>query len=498
MERLEIGLLGGFELRRDGRVLDPLTLRAARSLFAFLVLNRDRAHTRDLLAGTFWPDFDEPRARRRLSQALWQTQRALGEDDGQRYIIGTADTVRFNPEAEFWLDVDEFTAAIEEADSPDRDAETDALERAVDLYRGDLLAGFYDDWLFADQDRFRTSFLSALERLADLAVARSDYESGLLHARRLAQENEFDEEAHRRVMRIAVLLGRHNEALRQFEECRRILAEELGAEPSAETVELYEATLADRDAGGRGVPSEDLPLFGEADTAPFVGREGERAAFAERLDDVLEGTGRIVLLEGESGVGKSRLLREVAADAQWRGMDVVWGRSTPTGGRPFGPIGDALRSGLSDLRIRQLAGRLDDTRIASLAPLIPRLAPDAPSEVEMGMADERARTHEAIGAAFQGLAAINPTLVVLEDVHWADEDTISALEQLAQRVGKDPICIAVTYRHGEARERSEVWNLLRTLDRLEYGDRVSLAALTPAQTEDLIRRSLGRSEGGSS
>ena len=74
MERLEIGLLGGFELRRDGRVLDPPTLRAARSLFAYLVLNRERAHTRDLLAGTFWPDFDESRARRRLSQALWAAQ----------------------------------------------------------------------------------------------------------------------------------------------------------------------------------------------------------------------------------------------------------------------------------------------------------------------------------------------------------------------------------------------------------------------------------------
>ena len=84
MEKLEVRLLGGFELARGGAVLDQLPLRAARSLFAYLVLNRDRAHTRDLLAGTFWPDFDEARARKRLSQALWQVQTTLGEDEGQR------------------------------------------------------------------------------------------------------------------------------------------------------------------------------------------------------------------------------------------------------------------------------------------------------------------------------------------------------------------------------------------------------------------------------
>lgn len=237
MARLEIRLLGGFELARDGRVLEQLPLRAARSLFAFLVLNRDRPHTRDLLAGTFWPDFDESRARRRLSQALWQIQSTIGGDDEHRYLIGTADTVRFNAEAGVWLDVEEFERLLE-GDDPA------SIQRAVELYRGDLLAGFYDDWLFADQDRLRSRFLAALERVIEAEMGRGDHETALVHARRLAQEDEFDEEAHRRVMRIAVLLGRHNEAIRQFEECRRILAEELGSRPSAETIELHEATTA--------------------------------------------------------------------------------------------------------------------------------------------------------------------------------------------------------------------------------------------------------------
>ena len=498
MGTLEIRLLGGLELERDGRVLDQLPLRAARSLFAYLVLNRERAHTRDLLAGTFWPDFDESRARRRLSQALWQVQNTIGEDDADRYLIGTPDTVRFNPDASFWLDVDEFEKALDQEEAAgSRAEEGEHLTRAVELYRGDLLAGFYDDWLFPDQDRLRSRFLGALERLVDIAMAKGDYETALVQARRLAQEDEFDEEAHRRVMRIAVLLGRHNDAIRQFEECRRILAEELGSTPSKETVELYEDTLADRAIGGRASPShEQSPLFGTAEPAPFVGRDTERSRLTERLDQVLDGKGGVVLVEGESGVGKTRLLLETVKDARWRGMDVLWGRSMPSGGQPYGALAGALGD-VVGLRARQLVNRLEPMWAEVLTPLAPTLGsgespahPDTP----VRRADEQARMREAIAVAFRQLADIGPTLVVLEDVHWADDDTIQALTQIASRITDHRILFAVSYRHGEARERTEVWRLLRELDRMPHCERLSLSPYSPAQSEELIRRSLALPE----
>ncbi len=497
MGTLEIRLLGGFELGRDGRVLDPLPLRAARSLFAYLVLNRERAHTRDLLAGTFWPDFDDSRARRRLSQALWQVQTSIGEEDGERYLIGTPDTVRFNPDASFWLDVDAFEDALtQEEAAGSRQEEGAHLARAVELYRGDLLAGFYDDWLFPEQDRLRSRFLGALERLVDIAMAKGDHEAAFVTARRLAQEDEFDEEAHRRVMRIAVLLGRHNDAIRQFEECRRILAEELGSTPSPETVELYEATLADRAAGGRPAPNPDeSPLFGTAEPAPFVGRDTERSRLAERLDEVFDGHGAIVLVEGESGVGKTRLLAETMQDARWRGMDVLWGRSMPSGGQPYGPLAGALAE-VSGLRARQLVAKLEPMWAEALAPLVPMFgqADLAAPEGPVRRADEQSRMREAIAVAFGALADIAPTLVVLEDVHWADDDTIRTLAQIAGRIADRRILFAVSYRHGEARERADVWQLLRDLDRLPHCERISLAAYSPAQTEELIRRSLALPE----
>ena len=491
MGTLEIRLLGGFELGREGRVLDQLPLRAARSLFAYLVLNRERAHTRDLLAGTFWPDFDDSRARRRLSQALWQVQTTIGEDDADRYLIGTPDTVRFNPDASFWLDVDQFEAELaQEEAAGTRAEEGEHLARAVDLYRGDLLAGFYDDWLFPDQDHLHSRFLAALDRLIDIAMAKGDYEAALVRARRLAQEDEFDEEAHRRVMRIAVLLGRHNEAIRQFEECRRILAEEMGSNPSPETLELYEATLADRAVGGRVSPNhEESPLFGASEPAPFVGRDTERSRLAQRLDEVLDGKGGVVLVEGESGVGKTRLLAEMVQDARWRGMDVLWGRSMPSGGQPYGPLASALGE-VVGLRARQLASRLEPMWAEVLAPLAPNIGTTGTPAPPVRRADEQARMREAITVAFRHLADIGPTLVVLEDVHWADDDTIQALTQIAGRIADRRILFAVSYRHGEARERTEVWKLLRELDRMMHCERLSLAAYSPAQTEELIRRSL--------
>ena len=380
MGTLEISLLGGFQLRRDGALLEPIALRAGRSLLAYLVMNRERPHTRDLLAGTFWPDLPDARARRRLSQALWQVQARIthGEDPQRRLLATTGDTVGINPGADFWLDVDEFEWTLEQAAPAavtSRSQEADLLAAAVRLYRGDLLEGMYDDWAVPDRERLSERFLGALERLTDLVMSRGDYETALIHARHLAQLAPMREEAHQRVMRLAVLLGRHNDAIRQYELCRRILADELGAQPSPATRQIYEATVAERESGH---PSRGLglgaPLFEPAGQVPFVGREQERSMLLQRLDAALDGHGGLVLLEGESGVGKTRLLAEVVEDGRWRGMDVLWGRSSPSGGRPYAPLADALVGGLSPLRARQLAQRLETVWREPLAHLVPALA----------------------------------------------------------------------------------------------------------------------------
>ena len=501
MAPLEISLFGGFEFRREGSRLAPIGLRAGRSLLAYLAINRDRDHTRDLLSGTFWPEMDEQRARRRLSQALWQIHSIVSEEDEAPIIITQGDRVRFDPAASYWLDVEAFDDTLDQAarsQPSSRSDESKLLAAAVELYRGDLMAGFYDDWFWPDQVRLRERLLTALNRLTDLSQSVGDYEDALIHARRLAQLDPMREEAHRRVMRLAVLLDRHNDAIRQYEICVDILRDDLGADPSPTTVALYRQIQDDRQAhGGRSaIATEGSPLFDPAHAIPMVGRDSERATLVRRLDEVLDGQGGIALIEGEAGVGKTRLLAEVADDAQWRGMDVLRGTNSPTTPRPYAALTEALQQGLGTLRARQVADNLDPIWRDQLSGLLPALGGQSagPSPSGMSRGDEQARMREAFAVAVQATAKAAPTLLLIEDLHWADEDTLAALRMLAPRLQGYRILIAVTYRHTEAREVRDVWETLRAVDRSAATERISLAPCTPAQTEELIRRSLDRAE----
>lgn len=498
---LRISLLGGFKLDQDGVLLNPIPSRAGRSLLAFLLMNRERAHTRDLLAGTFWPDLPDTQARRRLSQALWQIRTHIGRDtqSSQSFLLTRGDTVSVNSDAQYWLDVEAFGLALSRADAAaasDSLAEVENLEIAVGLYRGDLLEGFYDDWALPDRERLRRGSLRATARLSDIMMSRGDYEAAILHALRLSQLDPFQEEAHQRVMRLAVLLGRHNDAIRQYRLCRRILSNELGTQPSRATRELLEATLREREhpRPSSVVASGALPLDTQEEV-PFVGRERERSALQQQLDAVVAARGGLALIEGEAGIGKTRLLSELATDAYWRGMDVLWGRPIHDGGGPYAPLTEALIEGLTPLRSRQLAQRLEPVWLRQLAQLVPALrsttVKGSAEQEPLRPADEPARMMESITLAFTTLADITPLMVVLDDMHWADSDTVQALAHLAARTENHRLLVAISYRHTDARDRSEIWALLRTLSQRPTCTRVSLKPCSLSQTEQLVRSCLG-------
>ena len=464
-------------------------------------MNRERAHTRDFLAGTFWPDLPDTQARRRLSQALWQIRTHIGQGGTPSlpFLLTARDAVHLNLDAEYWLDVQEFELALGRADAAmasDPLAEVENLETAVGLYRGDLLEGFYDDWALPDRERLRRDSLRATARLSDIMMSKGDYETAIVHTLRLTQLDPFQEEAHQRVMRLAVLLGRHNDAIRQYKLCRRILSNELGTQPSRATRELFEATLREREHPRPGpvVVKGALPLDAQ-EQVPFVGREQERSSLLQQLDTVLAARGGLALIEGEPGIGKTRFLSEVAADAYWRGMDVIWGRSLHDGGGPYAPLTEALISGLTPLRAQQLAQRLEPVWLRQLAHLVPTLrntrATGSPEQRPLRPADEQARMMESITLAFCTLADISPLMVVLDDMHWADNDTVQALAHLSARTESHRLLVAVSYRHTDARDRSEIWALLRALSQRPSCTRISLTPCSLAQTEQLVRSCLG-------
>jgi DNA-binding SARP family transcriptional activator len=506
LEPLRINLLGGFLLEEGRRALPPIPSRAARSLFAYLTVNRDRRHTRDLLAGLFWPDLPEAKARRRLSQALWQVQDVLTETSaGEPYLLTTADAVVFNSAAPFWLDVDQFERALdaidldEQVDAQEHWIALDQLRAGVALYRGDFLAGFYDDWVTFEQERLRERYLDALTLLVDLFASAGDNQQALAYARRLTNHDPLRETAHRAAIRLYFLLGRVNDALQQYERCKTVLADELGTEPSPETQALYERIVRYREnelepVGSRPQSSQS-PLFRRDGAVPFVGRRDERAILVDRVELALRSQGGVVLVEGEPGVGKTRLVREVCDDARWRGFDVLWARCHANDmARPYAPLAEALRNALTPLRAQQLAQRLGPVWLRSLARVERRITewiPDLPEGSPLRPGEERERIREALLRALVALAQSAPLLLVVDDVQWADSETLDVLRALGPHLDGSRLLVCLTARKEESRDREEVWDTLRDLDRTCGRGRLLVGPFSVFELGELVRRSLG-------
>jgi DNA-binding SARP family transcriptional activator len=499
MPPLRIHLLGGFLLERDGRPLPPIPSAAARSLFAYLVTYRDRRHTRDLLAGTFWPDQSEPSARKRLSQSLWQINTALeGDAAPDPFIEVTHGDIAFNAASDFWLDIAEFErhfgrAAGGDASEPSQIA---ALEAAVDAYRGDFLAGFYDDWISIERQRYQERYLAALERLTALHKGRADYPTALSYARRLTLHDPLRESAHREVMRLCFLLGRANEALQQYDRCVAILGEELGTEPAIETRDLRTQIAELRDKGDRPfAPTLESPLLQPDRSIPLVGRTTERVAVVRRLEEALVGHGGAVLIEGDGGIGKTRLLQELTEDAQWRGLSVLWAECFEDETlHPFNTLRRALEMGLTPLRLRQLGEILDRADLAELARVVPRVRsafPNLPDLPQLHPDESRDRLHQALRQTLTALGELNPHVIFFDDLQWSDEESVAVLTELATALDGSSILFCLSYRTTEARERLELWDHLRAIDGLGPSERVVLSALSQDESTRLIEESLG-------
>jgi len=485
---LRLYTFGELRIELDGQLLQ-LPTQKARDLLTYLILHHDRLLSRDLLVGVFWPDRPDSRARRALSQTLWQVRSALGPAADR--LAAERDAVTFLLQPGDWLDVAAFEEAAQAASAPE-------LRRAVASYRADFLEGCYDDWALLERERLRELYLGVLERLIALYKRRGEYERALTNAQKLAAADPLRESAHRELMRLYHLFGRDRAALEQYETLCQILADEVGVEPMAETALLAQEIAAQiEEAELPYLPLEvkSAPLFDRPELMPLVGRERERARLLAQLDAAIGGRGGLVLVEGEAGVGKTRLLQEVGRDAEWREVQVCWGRGRELAELPpYGVLREALRAALSPLRVNQLLELVEGTWLREVSGILPSLADrlsDSPPAVNLGLERQRSRLLEALTQIVLALGQIAPHLLILDDLQWADEATFSALTHLSRRLAESCVLVIGVYRGAEAREQPAVWDALRVLDRAGGHRRLLLARLTAEQTGDLVQRGLG-------
>lgn len=468
-------LFGAMRIEKNGKEIPLPRSASARSLLAHFLLHHRTSQTRAALLGLFWPELDETRARRALSQSLWQIRRLVPD-----LLAVSVDSIAVSPTIRLTVDAETF----ERMAMPE--STRDELEQAAALYRADLLEGDYHDWALLERERLREMYLQTLERLGQMEKAAGRFAKALELAQCLSRADPLNESAHREVMLLHQSLAQPEAALRQFDLCRQTLHQELNVEPEAETLTLAEEIR--RRAEKEQPPQEALI------PAPLVGREAERAALLRFVEGVFEKLGGLVLLEGEAGVGKTRLLQEIAREAKWRGAQVLWGHARETQGlKPYAPLVEALQSGLSPLRVAQIGQAVERVWLQALAPLLaphPAL-PAFEAAPPLTPAQEGARLIEAIVRLLEGWSGIVPLVVILEDLHWAGGDTLSLLPALTRRLGRVGVLIVGSYRSEEIRARPEVWEAMQAVGRANLLERRVLPRLDEAASGELIRRSLG-------
>jgi DNA-binding SARP family transcriptional activator len=250
--RLEVRLLGSFEVGYRGRPPLCFESRRTRALLAYLLCHPDRAVPRESLGALLWPEADAATSRHNLRQAFYNLRQTLTPPAGGSSPLTTRhDSLAFTPPPGAWIDLAVFAEALRRGHDPRGGIEPRALARAVEVYGGDFLAGFwfpggtiFEEWLLAEQERWREAAVAALTDLVEHYLRHGGYGAGIEHARRLQTIEPLAEEPHRQLMRLYALSGRRGRAVAVYESLRCLLATELEVAPMPETTQLYRRILA--------------------------------------------------------------------------------------------------------------------------------------------------------------------------------------------------------------------------------------------------------------
>jgi len=497
-EKLDITTLGGLSIKRNGEEAAGHVSRKASALLVYLACTA-KSHPREQLAELLWEERAPGRSLANLRVLLTSLRKELGS-----FIRISRDALSIDASAGIRLDIWDLERVLDMRD----------LYSAAEIYQGDFLNGFYirgasefDKWVSAERARLHQVGISALHQLLDSLILERQWEQGIKNANRLIELEPFDESAHRKLMKLFYINGQRSSALALYESLKKTLKDELGVEPEASTIDLYnkiqsgelEIPAPDQIKLGEVEIKPELPPFLEAGAASksldlpvFVARKAELSGLYVSLSKALHGEGRVVFITGGPGRGKTALLNEFSRQAseQVPALLVLKGACSAYSGLgdPYLPFREILNLLAGDLEGAWRAGTLnhDQTlRLWSALPgTIPALisqspdllrsfvnlnrlskhakffAPDNPAwgcELQQFM-DRKVQPTEPLEQQqlFQQFSNLllhisntYPMVLVLDDMQWADTASISLLFHLGRRLTGSSILIACAYRPEE-------------------------------------------------
>jgi DNA-binding SARP family transcriptional activator/tetratricopeptide (TPR) repeat protein len=497
MAGFALTLWGGFELRDGAGTLVRLPTRKSEALLAYLVMEAPLAPTRESIAALLWGESSEQGALASLRQAMSLITKCCG----QPLIAPQGRGLALVP-GSIQADVLSFAQLSRSTDLED-------LSRAAALHRGTLMAGMavnespFEDWLRAARERARNQVVRLLEQLAVAQQQAGALSQALEAGLQWLDIDPLSEAGHRMVMELYAAQGHRSAALRQYQVCVNVLQRELDTEPDLSTRRLYNTLLRQSDAEAQRTVSQDAPheppgatpstrrpaalLQSPVHDSPLVGREAELACLLGSLAQTESPEGRVVALLGEAGIGKTRLCEELTVRAAAQGRRVLVGHGYDSQQLfPLAPWVDMLRSAGLPSEHALLADLHPPWR-AELIGLLPELGPGpARTEDDANTPARQAHLFEAVVQLLLLLSTRSPLLLVLEDLHWADESSLRLLATTARRAQGWPVLIVGTAR-AEAVEGGAA--LRRTLRELAQGpafERLDLLPLTRDQTTSLV------------
>ena len=246
MCKLQFRLFGKFAASDGHDTLKGLEAAKDQELLSYLLIHRHQSHSRETIAGVLWSENSTERSKKYLRQALWHLQAVLesGGAAGEKIVLAEHDWLKLNPANRPWCDVAEFEEAFARAEGiagNQLDADVaHGLKQAVTLYRDDLLAGWYHDWILFERERLQNKYLIMLDKLLCYSAQHLAYEAGQSYGEMILRHDPAHERAHRRLMGLYYAAGDRTAALRQYDRCVTALKQELGVPPERRTISLYE------------------------------------------------------------------------------------------------------------------------------------------------------------------------------------------------------------------------------------------------------------------
>jgi DNA-binding SARP family transcriptional activator/tetratricopeptide (TPR) repeat protein len=468
---LEVSLLG--EQYVEGSTAMNLA-RSSRSiaLLGFLAVHAEAPQPRQRLAAIFWPDSTEQQARTNLRRELHYLRVLLGED---RSLVVEPATLMWREWPTCRVDVCVFRRerqlTLQTLAAGDQHAMLAHGAAAVEEYRGDLLPGMYDDWVLAERDELRRQCVELCDQLVAGWRELGDLKKAVEYGRIRMRLEPFEEIGYRTLMELQADAGDRAGAISTYHKCAEILEHELQVKPSQATETLAERLLS---SDSLDVPHTGSPRHARTrltQRARLVGREREFDQVLESWNNVVDGRPRLLVVTGDAGVGKSRLISELAHQARTDGAVVATTRCFGMAGTlALNPAADWLRHP----RVQRSLATLDAASRAEVDRLIPGAAGDIdggkrerplpePVAASRAMVDAWRRHRFFEGLARGILAVGQPTLLVLDDLHWCDDETAAWLPFLLGRAAGTPLLVAATARPEELTANTEVSRLLRAL-----------------------------------